>query len=234
MKQRWVGVGGWAGWAWAVSVLTACTPANDDAWFPLQAGHTQRYGVTLTQDGQTSHQVWTETVGEARVWRDERVWPRRHSEGVTFLLREDARGIQRVATQADIDRQAQADEEPRWVLKKPYRVGTEWRSLGVPYLLLRQNEYPRELKHTHRVSMQWQIVSTQDQVQVPAGRFSPCLRVQGEGMLRLYVDPVHGFQDVPLQSTEWYCRGQGLVKWVRRERVQTGFFSGGEVQAELL
>lgn len=216
--------------------LMACSPpsAGPD-WFPFQAGESQRYGVTWARDGEPAQQVvWQETWGQPSAWHDETAWPRRHSDGVRFWLQASDQGVRRVATQADIDDAPTDDPEPRWVLKAPYTVGTEWRVLSVPYLLRRTNEYPNDLRLTHQVWMQWRIEAVNERVQVPAGSFAPCLRVEGEGKLRLYVDPVRGFQDVPVLGTEWYCQGHGLVKWRRQEHVKSGFFTGGEVTAELL
>jgi hypothetical protein len=217
-----------------VGALSACGRAPDGDWFVLQPGVMHRYAVTTTRDDGVTQAVWTETMREPQTWRDEVVYPRHHSEGVSFLLKVDVAGVRRVAIQPDIDDQPTDDDEPRWVLKAPYTVGTEWSVPTVPYLLRRANEYPNDLKHTHQVLMVWRIADDRASVEVPAGRFSPCLRLEGEGKLRLYTDPVKGFQDVPILGQEWYCRGQGLVQWTRSEPVHSGFYSGGEVRAQLL
>ena len=60
----------------------------------------------------------------------------------------------------------------------------------------------------------------------------PCLRVVGQARLNLYTDPVNGFTDVPLISREWYCKGLGLVKLEREEKVPAGFMTGGVLSAE--
>lgn len=215
-------------------LLGGCGPEAGGPWFPLREGLQQRYGVTVQRGEGVTREVWTQTVGAPMTWHDETVWPRRHSAGVRFWLHDGPQGLRRVAVQADIDDAPIEDVEPLWVLRRPHAVGTEWRNLTVPYLLRRENEYPNDLRLTHQLWMQWRIAAVDDAVDVAAGHFSPCMRVEGEGKLRLYVDPVKGFQDVPIVSTEWYCRGQGLVKWWRRETVSTGFFTGGEVHAELL
>lgn len=215
-------------------LLSACAPAPNTDWFPLQAGFTQTYGVTWLREDERQQAVWTQRVGASREWRDDTVWPRRHSEGVTFWLQADARGIRRVATQADIDRGLHAETEERWVLKAPYVEGTAWTQLTVPYLLEQEWATPKQLKHSKRMYMSWRIAAVDDTVTVPAGKFSPCLRVEGKANLTLYVNPELRFQDVPVLSTEWYCQGHGLVKWTRREVVPKGFFQGGEVVAELL
>ena len=126
-----------------------------------------------------------------------------------------------------------ADSEPVWVLKAPYVVGTEWSTVTVPYLLQRKNEYPRDLKYSHKTLMTWRIEAVDEAVTLSDGtEHQPCLRVVGQALLNLYTDPVRGFTDLPLISREWYCKGEGLVKFEREELVPPGYFTGGKLLAE--
>jgi hypothetical protein len=228
----------WTGWARAAALalgilsLVACSPPPGDGWFPLHVGHEQVYAVSYDTTDPQAPEVWTQTVVREEPWENAMVAVRRHSAGVEFYLQQTDQGIRRVAVRADADGEAQPDEPPRWVLKAPYQVGTEWTTTTVPYLIQRRNEHPRELRHTHTVQLQWRIEAVDDTVETPAGAFSPCLRVEGVGQLNLYTDPVNGFTNVPIVSREWYCRGHGLVKFEREEVVPEGFFTGGVVRAE--
>jgi hypothetical protein len=228
----------WTGWARAAALalgplwLVACSPPPGDSWFPLHVGHEQVYAVSYDTTDPQAPEVWTQTVVREEAWENSTVAVRRHSAGVEFYLQQTDQGIRRVAVRADADGEAQPDEPPRWVLKAPYQVGTEWTTTTVPYLLKRRNEHPRELRHTHTVQLQWRIEAADDTVDIPAGTFTPCLRVVGVGQLNLYTDPVNGFTNVPIVSREWYCRGQGLVKFEREEIVPEGFFTGGVIRAE--
>lgn len=230
-----------------LALLVGCdrapAPEGEAAqWMPLAQGRSHTYRVTTvagdaTDVGTAAPQFdeWTlSSLGPGALmgWEGQTVWLRHHSEGVTYFLQASDQGIRRVATQADIDAEPTADPEPRWVLKTPIRVGTEWTTPTVPYLLTRKNEYPRELKHTHKLTMTWRIDSVDDTVTTPAGTHSPCLRVEGQGELNLYTDPVNGFRNVPIVGREWYCKGVGLVKFEREETVPKGFMSGGRITAE--
>lgn len=220
----------------ALALLVACMPDDTGpAWFPLRAGDVQRYKVRYSEGAQQADEVWTlRTQGPVR-WEGETLMLRHHSAGVAYLLKTDAQGIRRLAHQTDLDREPLADEKPQWVLKAPYAVGTEWSTVTVPYLLKRRNEHPRELKHSHKVQMNWRIVSVTESLTLASGQqIAPCLHVVGEAFLNLYTDPVNGFTDVPLTSHEWYCHGQGLVKFTREENVPAGFMSGGTLSAELM
>ena len=229
----------WCAWwlapAGAVLVLLSGCSGRDmgNSWFPLRSGEQQTLAVTYKMDEAREAEQWVMRVDEPSVFQDQPVAVRHHSAGVSYYLKVDEQGVRRIATRTDIDEDPTADAEPLWVLKAPYQVGTEWTTVTVPYLLQRRNEYPRDLKYTHKAQMTWRIEAVDDSVQLPDGsEHRPCLRVVGQARLNLYTDPVNGFTDVPLISREWYCQGEGLVKLEREEKVPTGFLTGGTLTAE--
>ncbi|WP_066254243.1 hypothetical protein [Hydrogenophaga flava] len=218
-----------------LALLTACGGRDlGNEWFPLRSGDEQTLAVTYQMDEPREAEEWVMRVDEPAVFQDQPVAVRHHSAGVSYYLKVDDQGVRRIATRTDIDEQPTADAEPLWVLKAPYAVGTEWTTATVPYLLQRRNEHPRDLKYTHKAQMTWRIESVDDVVtRADGSELKPCLRVVGQARLNLYTDPVHGFTDVPLISREWYCKGQGLVKLEREEKVPQGFMTGGVLRAEL-
>jgi hypothetical protein len=212
--------------------LAACQPAHNDRWFPLVAGASQVYAVRVESDESPAPEEWTLTVKGPQTVNGTALMVRHHSAGVSYYLQSDEQGVRRTATRTDIDNEPTPDKEPLWVLKAPYQVGTEWTTPTVPYLVLRRNEHPRELRYTHKALMGWRIEAVDDEVTTPTGTHKPCLRVVGRARLNLFTDPVNGFTDVPLTSREWYCQGQGLVKFEREETVPPGFLIGGRLTAE--
>ncbi|MFC3685289.1 hypothetical protein [Hydrogenophaga luteola] len=219
-----------------LALLSACSGRDlGNQWFPLRVGDEQTLSVSYQTDEAREPEQWVMRVDEPAVFQDQPVAVRHHSAGVSYYLKVDEQGVRRIATRTDIDEQPTADAEPMWVLKAPYAVGTEWTTVTVPYLLQRKNEHPRDLKHTHKAQMTWRIEAVDDVVTLADGsEHRPCLRVVGQARLNLYTDPVNGFTDVPLISREWYCRGKGLVKLEREEKVPTGFMTGGVLRAEQL
>lgn len=214
-------------------LMIGCSPSPDNVWLPLNVGLTHNYTVTQTSEEPIEPQHWTLTMLRTEQRDGVTEFIRHHSEGVAYHLVADAQGVKRVATRLDTDTEPQRDKEPRWVLKMPYVVGTEWSTPTVPYLINRRNEYPKELKNTHSATMTWRIEALDDEVQTSAGNFKPCMRVLGQAQLNLYTDPVNGFTDVPLISREWYCQGIGLVKFEREEKIASTFLLGGTLKAEL-
>ena len=82
--------------------------------------------------------------------------------------------------------------------------------------------------------MTYTIEALDDKVEVRAGRFERCVRVGGQAVLKLFADPVVGWRDLPLTTTEWYCHGPGLVKVLRKEPANSTFLVGGTQTLELL
>lgn len=222
----------WAATALACAALLACSAEQRQDWMPLQAGHTLIYDVRFEGDEPMADTTWTLRNEGPREWNGQTVFTRWHSAGVRYFLLSDEQGIRRLAHQTELDTEPVSDEAPVWVLKAPFVVGTEWSTPTVPHLLARRNEYPRELKNSHRATMTWRIESVSETLQVGGKTLSPCLKAVGTAQLNLYTDPVNGFNNVPLISREWYCQGVGLVRLEREERVPKGFLVGGVLTAQ--
>ncbi len=77
------------------------------------------------------------------------------------------------------------------------------------------------------------IEARDDKVHTLAGAFDKCLRVKGAAV-RVHADPVLGWRDMPLATTEWYRDGVGLVRLVREEPAQATFLTGGTLTMELV
>ena len=154
--------------------------------------------------------------------------------GIEYWLRERPDGIVRIAQRLDLQEQASLDEAPRTVLKLPLKLGDSWRTPTVAYTVLRKNEYPREIKYSRPLLMTYTVEAVDEKLTVAAGSFDHCARVAGHAEMTLFTDPVRGFNKVPVTTTEWYCRGVGLVKLERVERLSTTFYSGGRVAMELV
>ena len=231
-----------AGWARSVvgglglALCAACSEVPQAALFPLEAGHRWHYDVKLEWENNTvDHESRTITTeGTAQVG-EHSTHVRRSADGVQWYLRSDDTGIYRVASRADTDAEPIADESPRYVLKLPLRTGTNWQSTTTAYLLRRRQEFPQEIRHSHpKVAMTYSIEAVDEAVDTRVGRFNGCVRVRGKAALKLFADPVVGWRDMPLDTTEWYCPGPGLVRLIRDEPAQSTFLVGGKLTMELM
>ena len=218
-------------------LLAACgTSPGDDALFPLAEGKRWTYRVSTVIDEADSTQLETlvlsnrgsDTIDGAPSWR------RRSDSGIEYWLRSDATGIYRIASRNPLEREPQLDNPRRYVLQKPYAVGTEWEAPTTAYVLARKNEMPREVRHFHKAfPMRYRIEALAEKVKTPAGEFEGCVRVAGRAEIRLYVDAMFQWRDIPLVTLEWYCPGVGLVRLERKEPTPTKFMFGGSVTMEL-
>lgn len=225
--------------ALAAVLLAGCGRAGDESLFPLESGRRWTYRVTTTYDDGLMDAL-EERLEMAAAGRSTMAgapaWKRSSSTGAAYWLRSDDSGVYRVAVQGPLDSAPRVDPAARYVLKRPFAVGTEWAAETTSYVLQRRNEYPRELRHLPRyrtLPMKYRIAELEQPVETRAGRFGGCLRVDGTGEIHLYVDELFAYRDVPFTTREWYCPGVGLVRLERVERSPTRFLAGGTLTMEL-
>jgi hypothetical protein len=221
-----------------VAALAGCgAAAPSTGFFPLESGHRWTYDVkTEWENNVVEHEdlVLTTHGSDSRV-EGGAAYRRRSDDGVDYWLRSDDTGIYRVASKSDLDAEPKLDAPRRYVLKAPLAAGSSWQATTTAYLLKRRAEFPRELRHTHpSIPMTYTIQALGEKVQTRAGAFDNCLRVKGSAAVRVYADPVVGWRDMPLVTTEWYCDGVGLVRLVRDEPAQATFLTGGTLTMELV
>ena len=220
----------------AALLASACSAPPDDSFFPLAKGHRWTYELTTEWENHiVEHEPRViETLGRDTIASGE-AWRRRSDSGVDYWLRSDASGIYRVASKSELQAEPEVDKEPRFVLKAPFTVGSSWRASTTAYLLQRRQEFPREIRHSHpAVSMNYTIEAVGEKLTTRAGSFDNCLRIKGVAALRLFADPVVGWKDMALTTTEWYCAGVGLARLVREEPAQSTFLTGGTLTMELV
>jgi hypothetical protein len=221
--------------ATALAGCGAGAPAT--GFFPLESGHRWTYDVKTEWDNNVIEHdpLVLTTHGSDALAEGGSAFRRRSDSGVDYWLRSDDTGIYRVASKSDLDAEPKPDAQRRYVLKAPLAAGSSWQATTTAYLLKRRNEFPREIKHTHpSITMNYTIEAVGEKVQTRAGAWGNCLRVKGMAAIRVYADPVVGWRDMPLATTEWYCDGVGLVRVVREEPAQATFLTGGTLTMELI
>lgn len=221
----------------ATCLLSSCSgPPPAASYFPLERGHRWVYEQASEWENATGERepLVLSTLGEEALPGGGQGWRRRSDSGVDYWLRSDASGVYRVASKTDLQPEPAADPVPRYVLKTPLAVGTGWQAPTTAYLLRRNADFPPEIRHSHQpVAMHYRIAAVGQKLATRAGAFDDCLRVEGSAVIRLFADPVVGFKDLPLSTTEWYCKGVGLVRLERREPANSTFLTGGTLTLEL-
>jgi hypothetical protein len=212
----------------------ASSPAT--GYFPLEKGHQWTYDQTTEWENNTlEHETIELTTLGSESLEGSKAWRRRSASGVDYWLRSDDTGIYRVASKSDLDETPKPDAQRRYVLKAPLAVGTSWQATTTAYLLRRRQEFPPEIRHSHpSIPMTYTIAAVGQSVTTRAGEFKDCIKVQGNAQLKLFADPVVGWRDMALTTTEWYCNGVGLVRLERSEPAQSTFLTGGALRMELV
>jgi hypothetical protein len=221
----------------AAVVLAACgaKPAGDDL-FPLAAGHRWTYRMTTALE---DHEPKVESLTIANEGSDQlggdTAWRRRSDAGIDYWLRADDTGVYRIGVRTPPQRLIAVDEPRRYVLRRPYQLGTQWDVLTTGYVLQRRNEVPKELRRWHKpFPMVYTIAALDETVTTPAAKFEHCLRVDGQALVRVYVEERKDWREVALLAREWYCPGVGLVRLEREEPNPSRFMWGGRVTLELV
>ncbi|MCP3869047.1 MAG: hypothetical protein GY703_13285 [Gammaproteobacteria bacterium] len=219
-----------------VAVLVqSCSRMSPDphSYFPLQTGMRWDYDVTATIAGKARHSDFSIYIAEPETIDETLHAVRVTSDGTRYYIRNTDAGIYRAAKRTLVEMKPRLDDESSWVLKKPYEKGTNWTNATHPFVLRRIHPYEEQISGGVNLKMTYQIMSLLDQVNVPAGQFDHCLRVEGEAQFTLYADGRTGYADIVVSTTEWYAPGVGLVKLVRDEPLTSDVFTGGKVEFEL-
>jgi hypothetical protein len=221
----------------ALSMLVGCNPSADKSFYPLAEGRSWTYRVIKNVDEATEPDVdsLSFTMKGQETLESGPAQRRHSSNGLDYFLRSDDQGIYRVASRDALEVNPKGDNPPRFVLKKPFVVGTQWQANTMPYVLQRRNEFPKEVRYTTKpIMMVYAIVALDQKIETPAGTFESCIKVLGEAKIRLYVDVLFNWREVPLFSTEWYCPGIGLARMERLETSPSKFMRGGSVTMDLV
>lgn len=220
--------------ATAAALLAACGSPPGEDYFPTPVGARWDYVLRTEISNPPVEDALRLSVDRKVQLEGVDHLVRRSASGVEYFLRETDFGWVRSATRTDVEEEWQKDESPRQVFPRQPGLGVEWEAWTVPFVLTRNAEYPRELRyHKHRAIMRFRIEAMDQSVEVPAGKFSGCLRVKGIATIKLFTDPNLGFADQPLIQTEWYCKGVGLVRFDRDEPVNSTYTFGGLVSYQL-
>jgi hypothetical protein len=221
----------------ALFLAGGCAPPEPPSseLFPLEPGHRWTFNQTTELENGRIDSSWLvmRTLEEDE-YAGQPAWRRRSDDGMDYWLRRDATGIYRVASKHELEQDVRKDPAPRYVLKEPLAVGTEWQAGTVAYLLERRQGFPPEIRHEAKdITMRYAIEALKETVSVPAGRFEGCLKVRGQAAVRLYVDGSSGWRDLPLTTREWYCPGPGLVRLERDEPAGSPLLIGGKLTLAL-
>lgn len=223
-------------------ILAGCSADIPDTdYFPLQKGVVWEYQVNeLFGSRESQREFSIENLGETQfkegeVFSEDLISVRHTSDGTDYYILKDDTGVYRAARRTLIEYKPRFEKSLVRILpnNKDLEVGRSWTVPTKPYALHATASFAVPDPRKRDINLQFEIKSVTDTVEVPAGTFERCIRVEGTTVLTLYVDPKLGYQDIPITQTEWYAPGVGLVKLIREEPLNMELFKGGLISYEL-
>jgi hypothetical protein len=218
--------------------LIGCSEKPDASdYFPLQKGLSWKYQYQLTTAVKQVQGLYSVTNLETTEIGNETVTVRRTNNGRDYYLSQKPDGIYRYASRTLFETHPVIDDPPRLVLPLPYSKDADrrWASSTTSYVIHMTGPSTISNANPNRdFVMSYQVVSRDETVIVPAGKFENCLLVEGDAKLTMFADPMTGYTDVPITTREWYAPGVGLVKLERSEPLNSSVFKGGSYVFELI
>ena len=194
----------------AVLLIAACT-SPETGYFPVTPGYEWTYDIRRIVP------EFNEPIVQKSIVRN---LPARTVDGVTYYPKAYASGsIRHFTISADgVSRSNPGHEGVDHIIGHPLNAGVEWSAGSRLYLF----DLPEKLagawdRLSSNLELDYTITSLDDPVNVPAGYFPSCLRIDAIGFLDLPSRLMLGIRIIKVEQTQWYAPGVGLVKMTRRE-----------------
>ena len=192
--------------------LFACGCTEPEpGYFPTRPGYEWSYDISRT----TTERL--EPVIQKSIVRN---LPTRTVDGIDYYPKLYANGKVHYFTRstAGISRRAPGREHAEPVIGYPLSVGSEW-SAGSQLYLFDLPKKPGDARDrlSSKLELDYTITSLDERVDVPAGYFSRCLRIDAVGFLDLPRRHRPGIRSIKVEQSQWYAPGVGLVRMTRRE-----------------
>ena len=216
-----------------IASLTACQD-EDVSYFPLMEGKQWQYRV-VTHDMDLEKKYKQLVVNQASYTEaGKEIFLRKVNDEAQYLYETTDQGVRRIGVKRKKDINTVLEEEDFYAIKFPIEVGTSWRQETVTGVLeVVIAPFRRHYALHTPVQMKYEIAAINEQVKVPAGRFTNCIKVTGTGGRKVEAEKTIGIIDVTVKSSDWYCPNVGLVKSQRDEKTSSTVLVKGDFLMEL-
>ena len=194
-----------------VFLFIASCSSTETGYFPTAPGHEWTYDIRRIVP------EFNEPIVQKSIVRN---LPARTVGDITYYPKAYANGsIRHFTRSADgISRRNPGHEGADPVIGYPLSVGSEWSAGSRLYLF----DLPKKLEGawdriSSNLELDYTITSLDDPVDVPAGYFPRCLRIDAIGFLDLPSRLMLGIRIIKVEQSQWYAPGVGLVKMTRKE-----------------
>ncbi len=198
-------------------------------YFPLNENMTWNYHIDIIPEiekksvyKKISSVLKTQKILNPLTNDEIQVFPVRRENNTIYYYYNSSEGILRAGKQFNSDK-LDFEKEKRYVLKYPIEKGNTWIGESKTFLILRRYPY-FDYKATANFQLKNSIISVDEEVKVPAGKFDKCIKVEGIGSTTFFGDSEIGTIKIKIRTKEWYAPNIGLVKAVRIEETDTDLF----------
>jgi hypothetical protein len=191
-------------------VVTGCNQEAQD-YFPLGRGRVLEYSIEHRINDER-HQAKLLIADLPAIRMDgETYYPRRTGSGMMYYVHKTSRGIY-YSTEPNLS--------GRIILKYPLGLTTRWQSESDVYILKNRHESfaggESFISLGDTVMLDYRVAKLDETVQVPAGDYTGCVRIEAYGSMRVK-ERTRGIEMINIDQTEWYSPEAGLVKMIRKE-----------------
>ena len=195
-------------------VFTSSCSGPDNSVFPLQEGIWWQYSIKRFIRGEPHVQKIVESALPAIKIKGEKLIPKKRPDGRVEYFQRNSEGVFK------IDPETGTREV---IIREPAELGVNW-SVDSKILYLKvtgafESTYNRKIKN-EVIPVKYEITALNETVEVAAGKFRNCIRVDGKGSIYGGGGSLKEFMAIDtinIEITEWYAPGVGLVKRQRKE-----------------
>ena len=155
--------------------------------------------------------------------KKESLYPFLREDGSIFFYKLKKDGIFRSGFAFAKDKNINIEKQERMVLPSPIKIGQKWSVGSKTFLILKRYPY-YDYRATTNFLIDYEIISTNEIISTPTGKFRNCILIRGTGNTKFIGDSEIGSIAINILSEEWYAKGVGLIKSVRVEKTDSDLF----------
>ena len=208
-------------------ILIGCSEINH-TYFPLGKIKSWSYKIEIEPevDKKTVYKKINLSLGKKKLeleGKKESFYPFLREDGSIFFYKLEKNGIFRSGFAFAKDQNIYKEKRERMVLPSPIKIGKKWSVDSKTYLILKRYPY-YDYRATTNFMIDYEIISTDEIISTPTGKFRNCILIRGIGNTKFIGDSEIGSIAINIQSEEWYAKGVGLIKSVRVEKTDSDLF----------
>ena len=208
-------------------VLIGCSE-NNNSYFPLGKIKSWSYKIEIKPEVEkkTIYKKTNLSLGKTKLEIDgkkESLYPFLREDGSIFFYKLKKDGIFRSGFAFAKDKNINIEKQERMVLPSPIKIGQKWSVDSKTFLILKRYPY-YDYRATTNFLIDYEIISTNEIISTPTGKFRNCILIRGTGNTKFIGDSEIGSIAINILSEEWYAKGVGLIKSVRVEKTDSDLF----------